>query len=196
MKEEEYLELKEEILNRLAEELPEQLHYHSLQHTLRVLKKVEAIAKFENVSEKDFRLIQIAALFHDVGFIETGENHEEVGCHIAKTYLSRYQMSNEDIDKVCGMIMATKIPQTPHNTIEKILADADLEYLGTDDFENISHNLFKELQYRVENFTTEKWDEIQVNFFKAHQYFTSYAKKFLVHKKSENLQKLLNKQQS
>ena len=40
--------------------------------------------------------------------------------------------------------MATKVPQSPKNHLEEILCDCDLDYLGRDDFEKISNNLFSE----------------------------------------------------
>lgn len=193
MTDQEFIKLKEEIINRMEEELPEHLHYHSLEHTLRVLDKTALIAKHEHIGDKDFRLLQLAALFHDIGFVKSTENHEEIGCGIAKAYLVNYDSKNEEIDKICGIIMATKIPQQPTNLLEEILADADLEYLGTDDFETISDNLFRELKHKIPDLTKEKWDEIQVKFFQEHSYFTSYAKAFLQKKKAENLEKLINK---
>lgn len=193
MNEEEFLKLKKEIISRLSKELPEHLYYHSLEHTLRVLEKAALIAKHERIDDKDFRLLQLAALFHDIGFVKSSENHEEIGCSVAKVYLANYDLKNKEIDKICGMIMATKIPQQPTNLLEEILADADLEYLGTNDFEPISDHLFKELQHKTPELTKEKWDEIQVKFFQEHNYFTSYAKEFLKNKKSENLKKLINK---
>ena len=49
-------------------------------------------------------------------------------------------------EQICGMIMATKIPQSPKNYLEQILCDADLDYLGRDDFYDIGGTLFKELK--------------------------------------------------
>ena len=35
-------------------------------------------------------------------------------------YLPEYGYSTGQIDRICGMIMATQIPQTPHNKLEEI----------------------------------------------------------------------------
>ena len=78
--------------------------------------------------------------------------------------------------------MATKIPQTPHNLLEQIICDADLDYLGRNDFEPISRSLYTEfLTYKIipENII---WDHIQIKFFESHHYFTGTS----ISKRNEN----------
>ena len=70
------------------------------------------------------------------------------------------------------MIMATKIPQSPATLPEMIICDADLDYLGRDDFESISNTLKTEfLIYGIIK-DHDEWDRLQVSFFNSHQYFT------------------------
>jgi uncharacterized protein len=183
-------DLEKLILNKLMQELPKHLYYHSPEHTLRVIEKADIIAKHENVSENDLKLIKIAALFHDIGFIKSSLNHEELGCEIVRDFFNHNHLQEVELDKICGMIMATKIPQTPHNKLEEILADADLEYLGTEDFEQISRDLFKEFKFSNPDLTEEKWYEIQINFIEKHTYFTSYGKKYLSETKRKHLKEL------
>jgi len=167
-----FTSIKQPILQRLENELDPRLGYHNLSHTIDVLKQTEVIAKDENVNnEHDLLLLKTAALFHDSGFLFVYKNHEEKSCEIASEALKNI-FSEVDIQKTCGMIMATKIPQTPHTLLEQIICDADLDYLGRNDFEPISRNLYKE-------FITFKiipediiWDHIQIKFFESHHYFT------------------------
>ena len=85
------------------------------------------------------------------------------------------------------MIMATQIPQTPHNKLEQIICDADLDYLGRDDFFTIGNKLFDELcMYGIIN-TELEWNKLQVRFLEKHHYFTPSAKKIRKAKKAENL---------
>ena len=73
------------------------------------------------------------------------------------------------------MIMATRIPQSPTNLLEQIICDADLDYLGRNDFTPISENLYKEFmtfQIIPDNIV---WDHIQIKFFESHHYFTKSA---------------------
>ena len=167
-----FTSIKQPILSRLEKELDPRLGYHNITHTLDVLEQAEVLAKQEKVTDKhDLLLLKTAAVFHDSGFLFVYKNHEEKGCEIAAESL-RNVFSKEDIKKICGMIMATKIPQTPNTLLEQIICDADLDYLGRNDFEPISRNLYKE--FIVFKIIPEDiiWDHIQIKFFESHHYFT------------------------
>jgi len=167
-----FTSIKQPILTRLENELDSRLGYHNITHTLDVLEQAEVLAEQEKVTDKhDLLLLKIAAVFHDSGFLFVYKNHEEKSCEIASESL-RNVFSEEDIKKVFGMIMATKIPQTPNTLLEQIICDADLDYLGRNDFEPISRNLYKEfLTFKIipEDII---WDHIQIKFFESHHYFT------------------------
>jgi len=139
-----FTSIKQPILSRLKDELDSRLGYHNIAHTLDVLEQAEVIATQEKVTDKhDVLLLKTAAIFHDSGFLFVYKNHEVKSCEIASESL-RNVFSEEDIKKVFGMIMATKIPQTPNTLLEQIICDADLDYLGRNDFEPVSRSLHKE----------------------------------------------------
>lgn len=167
-----YSAAKHFILTKLEHELSPDLAYHGLHHTKDVLQVTTDLCIQENVSEKDTILLKTAALFHDSGFTISNVNHEETGCQIVKDNLPRFGYSDEDIEKICGMIMATKIPQSPKNRLEEILADADLDYLGRNDFYKIGATLFEELKTFNVIDNEEAWNRIQVKFLEAHHFFT------------------------
>ena len=184
-------EIYHKVFELLQARLPAYLTYHSPQHTSYVLEKAEFIARHENISEDDLSLIKLAALFHDAGFIRQYKGHEEAGCEIATEYLEDYSVDAGDIDQICKIIMATRTPQSPSNLNERIMCDADLEYLGTDLFFSVSKLLFQELQYMDPNLDEKTFREIQINFLQNHIYHTSYCKENREGKKKENLQVLL-----
>jgi predicted metal-dependent HD superfamily phosphohydrolase len=182
-------EIKNRIYEDILEKLPSHLTYHNLDHTAYVLEKAIFLANQSQVDAYDLELLKLAALFHDTGFIDNPKDHEEKGCGIARSYLSE-EYSEEQLLKISGMIMATKIPQSPTNHLENILADADLEYLGTDLFEQIGENLFQELKHFNPNFTEQAWDELQLVFMQKHHYHTEYCRQNREPKKQENLLKV------
>lgn len=185
-------QLEMEVLVALEKELPFYLTYHSVQHTKNVINDAMQIANHENVSAADMMKIKIAALLHDTGFMTTYQNHEEASCVYAKKVLSKYKISTEDLEHICEMIMATKIPQSPKDQCGKILADADLAYLGTDHFGKISSLLFDELKHINPMFDLQTWNQIQIKFLTNHQYFTNYcmANKAVI--KDAHLQNLIS----
>ena len=164
------------ILDLLDTQLSATLYYHGPHHTLDVLSAALILANEEGIEDNnDLKLLKTAALFHDSGFLKTYKDHEEEGCRIANVQLSLFGYSELEIKKICGMIMATKIPQTPKTRLEEILCDADLDYLGRDDFEPIAASLFEELKARqlIENEKT--WNVVQVKFLESHRYHTKSA---------------------
>ncbi|MBX2930535.1 MAG: HD domain-containing protein [Chitinophagaceae bacterium] len=178
------------ILDKLKKELPKHLSYHSVSHIKDVFNSCKIIAKGEGVKGEDLKLLLTAALFHDSGFVIQQKDHERISCEIAQKHLPDFGYSNQQIEQICGMIMATKIPQTPHNKLEEILADSDLDYLGRDDFFLISNKLFDELSFYGIISTEDEWNRIQIRFLENHHYFTDTAIKLRKAKKDYHLNKI------
>ncbi len=188
--------MKEFIINLLRDNLPEFYFYHNYEHTMYVFDKAIEIGKHEHCTTKELELLETAALWHDTGYVKTYNNHEVVSCAMARQALSGYGYDETDIEVVCGMIMATKIPQSPKNKLEEILADADLEYMGTDSFTEKGNLLFRELQRQIPDFTETKWNLAQISFLQNHQYFTRFCKENREPVKQVHLKELIqgNKQ--
>ena len=169
--------VKTEILDRLQTDLPRNLHYHSVRHTLDVLNAVTILTESEKVTEHNHLLLQTAALFHDAGFLIQYYDNETQGCKLAETVLPEYGYNSNDIKFIQNIIMATRIPQSPKNHIEQIMCDADLDYLGRKDFHIIAKKLRQELKEHDKDFSDEEWIQFEVNFLEKHQYFTETARK-------------------
>jgi uncharacterized protein len=177
------------ILDKLQKELPQHLYYHSVSHTQDVLAVAIRIASDESVKEEDTMLLRTAAMYHDAGFIIQNKDHEEIGCDIARKTLPGFGYADDEIKVICGMIIATKIPQSPNNQLEEIICDADLDYLGREDFWTISNNLYKELN-NFNQLNKEDWYKLQINFFEQHHYFTPSVIKLRTQKKKEHLKRI------
>lgn len=175
------------IINKLEKELPKYLTYHNVHHTKEVLHNARHIATSENVSENDLNILLTAALFHDTGFLETYKEHEEISCVIAKKYLPQFEYTEGEIEQVCNLIMATKIPQQAQSKLAEILCDADLAYMGTDKYFSTSKKLYRELKNMVLIKTNDEWLKYQTDFIETHNYFTQTAIKEHEYKKEQNL---------
>ena len=112
-----------------------------------------------------------------MGQIVQSKGHENVSCDYAREILPRYHYTQEQIEKICSLIMATHLPPKPKTLLERIICDADLDYLGRSDFIPVSDTLYEEL--RVQKLVTDKntWNKQQIDFISAHTYFTNFAKK-------------------
>jgi len=185
-----YQQAKKFILDKLKQEFPKHLSYHNITHTKNVFNSCKLIAKQEGVRGENLKLLLTAALFHDSGFIVQQKDHEQISCGFAQRYLPAYGYSEKQISCICGMIMATRIPQTPLNKLEEILADADLDYLGWDDYFTMSKMLFEELSFHGILNSEKEWNKIQIHFLEKHRYFTQTANMLRNEKKAAHIRAL------
>lgn len=181
------------IFGKLEKELPDYLSYHNRDHTVDVLQAAEDIANSEGIMENDKRLLLTAALFHDSGFLRGRDEHEMESCAIAKSILPGYNYQQEEIEIICGMIRATKIPQSPQNHLEEILCDADLDYLGRDDFFVLSNKLFAELTAEGIIADNNEWNREQADFMENHRYYTATSIKLRQAKKEQYIKLIKSK---
>jgi HD superfamily phosphodiesterase len=172
-----YSAAKQFLLAKLRGELSPKLTYHGMRHTMDVLKMATAICISEGIRGRELKLVKTAALFHDAGFVKDKHaGHEAEGCLLAQTYLPDFGYSPRDIEQICAMIMATKIPQSPQNLLEQILCDADLDYLVRTDFVKIGNALIEELKpYNIMH-DEKAWNRLQVSFLSAHKFHTQTNK--------------------
>ena len=167
---------REYALTRLKEELALALTYHNQCHTRDdVLPAARRLAAMIGISEEETRLLEIAAVYHDVGFVVRYHEHERAGAEIAAQTLPGFGFSPAQVATIEDMIMATKLPQSPHTLLEEILADADLDVLGRDDFPPRNRALQAELAALGTPLTDEEWYSGQLRFMQNHRYFTAAA---------------------
>ena len=179
---------KETVVSHLEKNLPADLFYHGIHHTLDVFDAALVIAENEKIdSADDLTLLKTAALLHDSGFTIDASKHEECGCDLARDILPACDYTDSQIDQICGMIMATKIPQQPLNLLECIICDADLDYLGRDDFFKIGDTLYQELKAYNKIQDVLQWNQLQISFLSNHQYHTEFSQGNREIKKQENL---------
>ena len=185
-----FADLEEAVLERLEEELPADICYHSVKHTIDVVTQVEIIAQGEGVDEEELLLLKTAALLHDAGFIVDYRNHEESSMQLAREVLATYDYSAAQIEKVVALIAVTRPEAEPENLLECIMKDADLDYLGRSDFLNVSDTLYQELQRYKGQMTPEEWLEKQYGFLSTHRYYTTTARKMRQVNKEKQLAEL------
>jgi adenylate cyclase len=171
-----FTDIQEVILDKLERELPSYLFYHNVKHTVDIVTEVELIGWAEGCSDEEILILKTAGLFHDVGHTVIYDGHEYQGTLIAREMLPLYNYTPEQIEKICSIIMSTKLPPKPTNLLEEIICDSDLDYLGRSDFIPVSNTLFEELKAQNKMGSLNDWNKIQVKFISVHQYFTKTAR--------------------
>jgi hypothetical protein len=107
---------------------------------------------------------------------------------MAEEILPQYGYTQDHIQTIKELIFVTQIPHNPTNKLQEIICDADLDYLGRNDFEEIADKLRRELKERGIISSDRKWDEIQISFLNQHKYFTKTSKESRQKTKEKNIQ--------
>jgi class 3 adenylate cyclase len=185
-----FTDLQETMLDRLERELPSHLYYHNVKHTVDVVTQVELIGWGEAISDEEILLLKTAALFHDAGHVIGYDEHEYHGTVLVREYLPKFNYTEEEIEKICELIMATKLPPMPKNRLEEIMCDSDLDYLGRSDMIPVSGNLFKELKKQNKIDSLNDWNKLQLKFISNHQYFTGTARNLREVNKQKQIERI------
>ncbi len=182
-----YKRAEKDIIQLLKDNLPSNLYYHSLEHSLDVCAEAERIATSEGLSREEIVILKTAALYHDAGYIKQYNKNEHIGIKIARERLPKFGYTEEHLAQIESLILATSYPTAPKNKFQQIICDADLDYLGREDFFEISDFLKREYKEKNMIKTNVEWDKLQLDFFKNHKYYTKTSIETRKRKKLSNM---------
>jgi class 3 adenylate cyclase/predicted metal-dependent HD superfamily phosphohydrolase len=169
--------MRTEIINRLKSLLPDNISYHDVHHTIDVEKSVIRYSKLEGITNHEILLLRTAALFHDAGYILKYSKNEDFAIQMANKSLPKFGFIQKDIEIITSIINATKHHIEPINNLQKIMCDADHDYLGRPDYYMIANKLREELNNLGKTFKESEWLNFQINFLKnEHIYYTETAR--------------------
>ena len=185
-----FTDIQEIILDKLEKELPDYLFYHNVKHTVDIVTEVELIGWAEGCTDEEILILKTAGLFHDAGHTIEYDNHEYHGTVLAREMLPKYNYTQEQIDRICEIIMSTQMPPKPKNLLESIICDSDLDYLGRSDFIPVSNTLYEELKEQNKIGKLNDWNKLQVKFISGHQYFTKTARSLREVNKQKQIERI------
>ncbi len=175
----------------IEENMSKKYVYHDLEHTQNVVRSCKELGEKYFLNEKDMQLLLVAAWFHDLGYVEGPEDHEERGAEKASVFLKDRGFSDEDILKVKNSIVATKMPQSPVDLLGKIICDSDLNHLGKDNYWDRCVKVRQELMMAKNRIMQEdEWLDFELGFLEAHNYHTDIAQASWGEKKKEHIKQL------
>jgi predicted metal-dependent HD superfamily phosphohydrolase len=182
-------EVEDYVTALLLQQLSEDHKYHNLSHTLAVRTACLKLGKQIGVKVEELEILEIAALFHDVGFIETYNGHEGVSRRIARDFLEAKNYPSGKLERVLSCIDVTFPANRPSNTLEKIIRDADLINLGSDGYATHLNGLRHEWEvFLGQQFTDRDWYKINRKFLKNQSFFTNAAREYYGPKLEDNKQ--------
>jgi predicted metal-dependent HD superfamily phosphohydrolase len=170
------------------------LVYHNLAHTQEVVKSTIQIANHYQLNERDFFIVATSAWFHDTGYFEDPNYHEQKSAELAVEFLKDKNVAVDVVNEVRQVILSTKMPQKPTNLLESIICDADLFHLGGEDFRKKGKLMHQEVEllYNIK-IDKKEWRKKDLDFLQSHNYHTDYCNLLLNDQKIKNIEKLKSK---
>ena len=163
------------VSNLLQEGLTEDHRYHDLSHTLSVRDASVRMGKKYHLGKNDLEILELAALFHDTGFTEHYDLHEDYSKEIAEAFLREHNYPEEKTQKVIDLIETTRISIRPDTLMQKILKDADFNNYGRSYLQNGNLLRHEWKVFRGQEMTEEEWIASNVDFWSSHEFYTGEA---------------------
>ena len=145
------------------------------------------------LSSNETQLLRTAACYHDLAFIERRNGHEHVSARIAAKSLPSFGFEPKEVTSVIGMILATRLPQSPQNLLEQLMADADLNSLGRADFFERNQALRDEMAAFEHVMSDRLWYRNQLIFLQSHHYWTRAAASLRDPAKEQHIAELIRR---
>ncbi|MEN0004411.1 MAG: Pycsar system effector family protein [Bacteroidota bacterium] len=171
----------------LTEKLGPNYTYHNLEHTISVRDNCLKLGRMLELDQQDLEILELAALFHDTGFINRYKDHETESIFIAKKFLQEQDYPIEYRAQVLACIDATRNDREPTNLMERIIIDADLGNLGNTNYPKNLQKLRNEWEKVLgNNYEDEEWYLLNHRFLEQHEYRTKAAKKLFNDNQKKN----------
>lgn len=165
--------------------------FHNIEHTRDVVNAVQIIGPQSDLTEDELESAIVAAWLHDIGYIDGAKDHEHNAALKAKELLERLGTTHKKQMEVTDAIMATKVPQNPKSLVSKVICDADLFHLSSDQCEYKSTRLREEWAIIGDKkLTDEEWMRTNLEFMEGHRYHTPYGQAVLQQGKKKNIKRL------
>lgn len=166
------------------------LVFHSLEHTQWVLEESQRISRYYGLPKNHQDLLSIAAICHDVGYLEVYDGNEKFGSIYAQSIMSSLNFASADIELVQQLILETNLKTEPSSFLSKCLRDADSGYIGTPLYRPLAQELLNEYRSYQKINSLEEWHELQVQFFSNHVFYTGFSQLYRTPYKNKNFQNL------
>lgn len=178
-------------VRKLYSGLSEKYYYHTLDHTLTVVRAVREITEADGFTEHEKLIAEVAAWFHDVGYAKANDGHEELSSFRSMLVMTRMGISFDDMELIEGCILVTQLGSEPKTRLQAVLCDADMYHLASDDFWEWSTRLRMEWEVtKGLHMDDAQWLLNNINFMSSVKYRTDYGKRVLLPRLEANIRKL------
>ncbi len=181
------------VTDLIVERMAPTMQFHNLQHTLDVFEAINEISQHISLTEDEHTTLQLAALFHDTGYVFQYLGHEDISIAIAGTYLMQQGYHKGMYTPVLDCIEATKIPQLPQNLLQQVICDADFYHFAKPNYIAYAERLRNEWEVHLNRkYTNEEWSQLNIGVLTNHHYFTEYGQTVMQAIKQQNIDLMRN----
>ncbi|MBK8042013.1 MAG: HD domain-containing protein [Haliscomenobacter sp.] len=168
--------------------------FHDVAHTLSVRDAALKIGQKEGLSETEMEVLELAALFHDTGFVDKYLDHETASQRIAREFLESLAYPADRLNQVLQAIGSTRLAQSPSNLLEQTLRDADMSHLGSPHYAEYLKALRREWAvFLQQQYADPEWLRLNLEFLKGQVFYTPGAWAIFGAQRDENLKHLKKK---
>ncbi|MBK7871237.1 MAG: HD domain-containing protein [Saprospiraceae bacterium] len=172
-------------------ELTDDHRFHDIVHTQAVRNACKQLAQKLEIGAEDLETLELAALFHDVGYTLTYSGHEVESRRIAEAFLKEHQYPAAKLQAVLHYIDVTYPGAHPENITEQIIKDADYVHLASENYLGAIESLRHEWEVFLDKtYNDSEWYRLNYDFLKNHQYITPAARELFEPQKEANLKQL------
>ena len=180
-------DLEDHVIEKLERELSPKLRFHNLTHIIHVYTMVELLGRAEGITNEEMLLVRTAALMHDIGYVMSYFDHQKASCDLALEILPKYKYSEEQIKRVCSLVMSTADPYSPGDKLEAILIDANYNYLSRVDFRDVAKRIWQEAKEYRDDLTFEEWKKEMIALLNRFEFHTATARRLVDVSKEEQI---------
>ena len=179
----------EQVMN---EELkPQVFQYHNFSHVLEMKEVALSLAEHYKLSGDEMANIEIACLFHDIGYKDGAEGHEHRAVDRLNEFFSSEDVSKDRLERIGQLIMATRMNGTADDLSMRIMKDADCHHVGTKQFFAKSGMLRAENEMLSgESISERDWLTENLQFLHSHKFHTPVAEANYNDRKRKNILKV------
>jgi uncharacterized protein len=166
--------------------------FHSIHHTTTVLEKALEWATACNLRPEESEAIQLAAMFHDLGYLTRYDNHESEGIWLFSVFAEENGIPADQQKVVKRLIECTRKTHSDFSIpLYKIMHDIDRVGMGMPDFVDQGLNLRKEWEH-FKSFQTNdvEWFASQIEYLEKTKFKTDYGRSNYSDQKRKNLESL------
>ena len=158
-----------------------------------VFEKSKEWCAHERLNEVQSINVQLAALFHDLGYRTNPDDHESESCDMFRSFASSMRLRPECIDAVCQLIHYTNKHYKDHTIqLAAIMHDIDRVSMGLSSFYESGLLLKKEWAHFKGLVAEElEWIEFQIDYLQRTEFKTVYGQKAYDPQRLINLENLL-----